>query len=92
LNWRKSKEVIHFGKTLHYVPENDVYVYFRIHETERVMIIINNHLEQQTLDLNRFSEGIRGHSRTKEILTNKTINLEKNLTVSGETALILELN
>jgi glycosidase len=28
-NWRKTKSVIHSGKMKHYIPENNVYVYFR---------------------------------------------------------------
>ena len=27
INWRKSNPAIHHGKTLHFTPQNDVYVY-----------------------------------------------------------------
>jgi glycosidase len=29
LNWRKDQEVIHHGKLKHFIPENNIYVYFR---------------------------------------------------------------
>jgi hypothetical protein len=46
-NWRKSKSVIHKGKTTNYAPENNVYVYFRYNEAESVMIVINNSNEKE---------------------------------------------
>jgi len=91
LNWRKGKEVIHSGKTLHFVPENEVYVYFRYNENETVMVILNNHPEAQKLNLNRFKEGIKNHKSGREIFSGKEFNLNQELEIKGKTALILEL-
>ena len=92
INWRRTKSVIHNGKTLHYVPENDVYVYFRYSEKRRVMVIINNSPEKQNLSLDRFREGISGRTNGFEIISEKQISLAKNLEVSPETAYIIELH
>ena len=92
INWRRTKSVIHKGKTLHYVPENDIYVYFRYSEKSRVMIIINNSLKKQNLSLHRFHEGIAGRTNGFEIISEKQISLAKNLEVSPETAYIIELH
>ncbi|MCU7613377.1 glycoside hydrolase family 13 protein [Chryseobacterium sp. GMJ5] len=92
LNWRKSKEVIHTGKTLHYVPDNNVYVYFRYNDTERVMTIINNNPEAQVLNLKRFSEGLKSFTKGKDIISDKEISLENTLSVPAKTAWIIELN
>ena len=91
INWRRTKSVIHKGKTLHYVPENDVYVYFRYSEKSCVMVIINNSPKKQNLSLDRFHEGIAGRTNGYEIISEKQINLAKNLEVSPETAYIIEL-
>ena len=91
INWRRTKSVIHKGKTLHYVPENNVYVYFRYSEKSCVMVIINNSLKKQNLSLERFHEGISGRKNGYEIISEKQINLTKNLEVSPETAYIIEL-
>lgn len=48
LNYRKNKPVLHTGKLLQYVPENNCYVYFRYNDESRVMIIINNNPEAIT--------------------------------------------
>ena len=90
-NWRKNKTVIHKGKTTHYAPENNVYVYFRYTDTETVMVVINNNSEKQTLNLDRFKENIKAHLSATEVLSEKQINLKDDLQIEGKSALILEL-
>ena len=90
-NWRKNKSVIHFGKTTHYVPENNVYVYFRYSNSETVMVILNNDTEKHTLNLDRFKENIKTHLSAIEVLSEKQINLKDDLQIEGKSAMILEL-
>ena len=89
--WRKSKDVIHSGKMTHYVPDNNVYVYFRYNEKETVMVIINNNSDKQTLKTNRFKESIQNLKLGKEVLTGKTFDLNNDIEIEGKSALILEL-
>ena len=89
--WRKSKEVIHSGKTTHYVPDNNVYVYFRYNEKETVMVIINNNSEKQTLKTNRFKESIQKMISGQEVLSGTTFDLNNTIEIEGKSALILEL-
>ena len=92
-NWRKSAEVIHTGKLTHYIPENNVYVYFRHNSEKSVMVIINNNPEDQTFSLNRFAENLKDVTSGKEVLTNKLIDLsKKEIKVTGKKALVIELN
>ena len=91
LNWRKNKSIIHTGKTTHYVPENNVYVYFRYNDEESVMVIINNSNEKQTFKTNRFKENIQNFSSGKDVLTNKTVDLKNEISMDGKSVLILEL-
>ena len=42
LNWRKEKDVIHTGKLKQFIPENNLYVYFRYNDKESVMVVLNN--------------------------------------------------
>lgn len=91
LNWRKSKEVIHFGKMKHYVPEKNVYVYFRYNQSETVMVIINNSIESQTFKTNRFAESIQNHLGGKDIFSGKIIDLKNEITIEGKSVFILEL-
>ena len=93
LNWRKGKEVIHTGKTKHYMPKEKVYVYFRYNENEKIMVIINNNEKEQTLDLNRFAESLVGVSKGKDVISRKEflVSPQNKITVSGKSSLILEL-
>ncbi len=91
-NWRKNKEVIHFGKTIHFVPYDNVYVYFRYNETDKVMVVINNNPNAQTIGLKRFEEMIHNSKTGKEIISGTTISLENELTIEGKSSMIIELN
>lgn len=91
LNYRKNKEVIHKGELLQYIPENNVYVYFRHNPEGRVMVILNNNPEAQELDLNRYAEGIAGFSSGKDVITGNEVQLNDKLEVEGKSPLVLEL-
>ncbi|SHF94477.1 Glycosidase [Flavobacterium fluvii] len=90
-NWRKTKPVIHFGKMTHYIPENNTYVYFRHNDTESVMILINNNDEPKTIDTSRFQENLGKIQTGKEVLTDKTIDVTKEITLEPKSVLLLEL-
>jgi glycosidase len=90
-NWRKSKSVIHNGKMTHYIPENNVYVYFRYNESESVMVVINNSNETQTFKTNRFAENIQNHQSAIDILSGKNIDLKNDISIEGKSVLVLEL-
>lgn len=91
LNWRKNKEVIHSGKLTHYIPENNVYVYFRHNDTESVMVVLNNSLDNQKIKLNRFQENLKEFTSGNDILSGRTFDLKEELSVEGKSSLILEL-
>ncbi|WP_413531650.1 glycoside hydrolase family 13 protein [Empedobacter brevis] len=93
LNWRKNKEVIHSGKTKHYMPQHNVYVYFRYNDKESVMVILNANREKQTLKLDRFAESLNGITSGKDIISNKVLPINTNgeITIDGKTSMIIEL-
>lgn len=100
LNWRKGQKVIHEGKLLQFVPQNNVYVYFRYLEpvkemaqdAEVVMVILNNSNKDQSLEWARFAEGFKGYTKGKEVLNNQTFNFEqKGTLIPAKTAYIIKL-
>jgi len=92
LNWRKGKEVIHTGKTKNFVPQNNVFVYFRYNDKETVMVVVNNNDKEEVLNLKRFSESIKSSARGKEIISDKEISLQNSLKIPAKTSMIIELN
>jgi neopullulanase len=67
-NWRKGKEVIHYGQLKHYIPEDGIYVYFRYNEDESVMVILNNNDKNKTLKTRRFAENLEGYRTGTDVL------------------------
>ncbi len=91
-NWRKSATAIHQGKLLHFIPENNCYVYFRTHDKQKIMIIINRNEKSLQLDLTRFNEVLQKPHQAREIISNQNLVLERTLKVNAKTAMILELH
>ena len=91
LQWRKTNDAVHFGKMKHYVPENNVYVYFRYTDNKSVMVILNNSSQTQNIKTNRFQESIQNYRTGKEVLTGKTIDLKNEITIEAKSSLIIEL-
>jgi neopullulanase len=90
LQWRKENEVIHSGKLKHFIPENNVYVYFRYNNDKTVMVILNNNEKSQHLENKRFLEITVNYSTGKNVPDQKVYDLN-DLIVPAKTGLILEL-
>jgi len=71
LNYRKKSEAIHSGRTIHFGPENGVYVLFRVKKDETVVVILNKNESPIELNLERFKEiGLQG-KKLKNIVSGK---------------------
>lgn len=90
LKWRKNKPVIHFGHLMHFIPVNNLYVYFRYNESETVMIVLNNNDHDQFIDNERFKEMTGKFTTGKNILDNQIFDLN-HLIVPARKGLVLEL-
>jgi len=68
LNYRKTSEAIHNGKTVHFSPFVGTYVLFRILNDEIVVVMLNKNEEPMTIDLKRYTEiGLTGKTLTNII-------------------------
>jgi glycosidase len=90
-NWRKNKSAVHFGKMTHYIPEHNVYVYFRYDASESVMVLFNNSNESRTIKTNRFAENIGNYKTGKDVISEQTIDVTNEITLEPKSVLILEL-
>jgi glycosidase len=92
LQWRKSSDVIANGKFMHYAPQkNDVYVYFRYNEKQKLMVLLNKNSDAVTLDMNRYAQMIANTFKAKDIVSGEEISVENTLTILPKTAMILEI-
>ncbi|WP_349663465.1 glycoside hydrolase family 13 protein [Cellulophaga lytica] len=92
LNFRKQSKAIHKGKTIHFAPQNGIYVLFRILNNEIVTIILNKNEDPYQLDLSRFKEvGLDGKKVTN-IFTGETLVWDNNITLPKKGCYILTTN
>ncbi|MEL6134920.1 MAG: cyclomaltodextrinase C-terminal domain-containing protein, partial [Bacteroidota bacterium] len=89
--FRKSSKALTEGKLMQFVPENGVYVYFRYHPEETVMIVMNQNKEDQKITTNRFTERMTGHTSAVNVITDKTVKNLKTLNIPGRSVEILKL-
>ncbi len=90
-HWRADKEVIHTGKLRHFVPEQNVYVYFRYNDEETVMVILNGDDRGKELNMARFSELTDGYETGRDVISGRSFSTEGAIQLGPREALILEL-
>jgi glycosidase len=92
LNWRKTASAIHNGKLIHFIPNNEVYVYFRQNHEQTVMVILHNGYQPKTLNTERFNEVLSNFKGGIDIVTGKRLNGLEKIQLSPRSAMVIELN
>ncbi len=89
MNYRKTSQAIHEGKTIHFAPENGVYVLTRMLDNEIIVTILNKNELPVTLDLKRFNEiGLKGRL-VKNIISNEEFVWGDSLKIHDKGAILL---
>ena len=90
-NFRKKSEALKQGKLVQFVPRDGVYVYFRWHRAETVMVVFNGNNGTVTLnDLAPYQEMIGGYTKGRQITGNAPAAELKGMELAGkETRIIL---
>jgi neopullulanase len=91
LQWRKQEPLLHTGKLTHYIPEDNVYVYFRHADGKSIMVMLNGDEGEKQVDLRRFSESLKSFSRGTNVVSKEERALGETMQIVGRSALILEL-
>ena len=89
LNYRKNSKAIHEGKTIHFAPEQGIYVLFRILENETVVHILNKNNQSVDLNLNRFDEVGLNEKTLRNIISDKEVIWNDTLTLNEKGSYIL---
>ena len=88
LNYRKESKAIHEGKTIHFAPDDGVYVLFRTLDDETVIHIINKNEEPIELELSRYNEvGLNGKS-VRNIITGAEFQWNDKLVLNNKGSII----
>ncbi len=92
LKWRKdNKEFFEKAKLIHYIPENQLYVYFRIYKNQTIMVLLNNNDKDLSVNVERLKENIQSHTVGIDVIKGIKYNLS-DLKIRGNSSLVLELS
>jgi glycosidase len=92
LQWRKNNIAIAEGKMIHYAPnKSGIYVYARIKGDHTVMVILNSALTDQTIQTRRFADVIGKHTKGRDAITSKIIDLTQPITIPAKGEYVLDL-
>ena len=88
--WRKTADVIHNGKTMHFMTRDNTYAYFRYNDEAAVFVYINNNLEPVNVPWSYYSEFTEGLQGGVDVLTGESVEISDATVVAPKTALVVE--
>lgn len=91
LQFRKNSPALTNGSMVQYIPVNGVYVYFRIHQKQQLMVIYNGASKQQLVSTKRYFDQFKDIKSARSIPDGKLIDDLTQLTLPAHGILILEL-
>ena len=90
LHWRQGNDVIIKGKQTQFIPFNGIYVIARQYQGKTVLTILNGNRKQADMQLDRYAEVIGNTTAAKDVITGRTVKLDKKLSLTSRQTLILE--
>ena len=88
--WRKTKDVIHNGKTMHFITRDNTYGYFRYDDDDVVFVYVNNSSEPKNVPWSYYSEISEGLSGGKNVVTGEPVEVSDATVVAPQSVLIVE--
>ncbi len=89
-NFRKTAPALQFGQLTHFLPRNEVYVYFRTCDTQIVMVVINNSDDVQRLDMPIYADIVGQHIAGYDVVGEREVDM-KNIEIEARAAMVIEL-
>ena len=88
--WRKAKDVIHNGKTMHFMTRDNTYGYFRYDDDDVVFVYINNSNVDKNVPWTYYKEISAGLKGGKNVVTGEPCDVSDATVVAPESVLIVE--
>ena len=89
MNWRKTKDVIHSGKTMHFIDRDNTYAYFRYDDNDVVFVFINNTDSVREIPWARYAEIAEGLTEGRDVITGEIVTMS-GAKVAPMSALVVE--
>ena len=91
LNWRKGNKAVAYGKTLHFMPDNGLYVYQRKAGDKKVTVIMNGSDEVVNgIDMSRYAEIMKPGDVFNDVISGKQVTIAAEMDFSPRAVLVLE--
>ena len=91
LNWRKGNKAVAYGKTLHFMPDNGLYVYQRKAGDKKVTVIMNGSDEVVNgIDMSRYAEIMKPGDVFNDVISGKQVTIAEKMDFSPRAVFILE--
>jgi glycosidase len=91
-SYRKNCKAITEGKLIQFVPENGIYVYFRLNENQKVMVIMNTTNKTADFETNRFKEILKDANTALNIIDGEKVSNLGKIKLMPNQTLVLEIN
>lgn len=94
-NFRKKSMALRRGSMTHYLPEANVYVFFRYDAVThgRVMTVLNLAREERTLDLDRFASDLCGNGvKGVDVVSGESVDSKGSITVGARQAMVIDID
>ena len=89
--FRKVSIAIAEGSLKQFIPLDGIYVYFRIHENQTLMCVLNTNKTNSNLNLDRFNEVLSSFSSMKNVMTNELMKNSNSINISSKSFQLFEL-
>ncbi len=88
--FRNRSEAMRFGETLHYAPNDGVYVISRFFENEKLVLFLNKNEEDRQIDLSDYKE-LQGYDRYYDPINEVEFSIPKLIRVQPRSFLLIQL-
>ncbi len=88
--WRKTKKVIHDGKTMHFLSRDNTYGFFRYDDNDVVFVYVNNGLKPKNIPWTYYKEISDGLKNGVDVVTGESVEISDATVVDPQSALIVE--
>ncbi|MCH8231535.1 MAG: glycoside hydrolase family 13 protein [Bacteroidetes bacterium] len=92
LQWRKNNHAVENGRLIHFIPEDEIYVYSKYSDKSAYVVIINNNSAAKTVATNRYRELFDGYTNAMEIISGTIVTDLTQVEVGPYSGIILDLS
>ena len=90
--WRKTKDVIHNGKTMHFMTRDNTYGFFRYDDDDVVFVYVNNSTEPKNVPWSYYKEINEGLEGGVDVMTGEACEVSDATVVGPQSVLVVEYN